>query len=94
MQMELMEGVVERIRVMLPMLNEKQKRYMLAVEAKAIGHGGIKKIVEISGVTKTTIIAGMKELSNQPISEVKGIRKKGGGAQENRSKVSCITGGL
>jgi hypothetical protein len=80
--MELMEGVVERILVMLPLLNEKQKRYLLAVEAKALGHGGIKKIVEISGVTKTTIIAGIKELSNPSFPEVKGIRKKGGGRKK------------
>ncbi len=42
-----MKGLVERIRTLLPLLNEKQKRLMLAVEAKALGHGGIKIVSEM-----------------------------------------------
>ena len=57
--MRSLEGVVERISIMMPVLNERQKRRMLAVEAKTLGHGGIRLVAEIAGVAKTTIIAGI-----------------------------------
>lgn len=77
--MEVLKGVVERIKIMLPMLDEKQKRRMLAAEAKSLGHGGIKKITEIACVSKPTIIAGMKEIANSVVNPKEKIRKKGGG---------------
>jgi transposase len=81
-----MKGVVERIRTMMPFLNEKQKRRMLAVEAKALGHGGIKIVAEIAGVAKTTIITGMKELANQVVDSSEKIRKKGGGRKKKEQE--------
>jgi len=81
-----MKGVVERIRIMLPFLNEKQRRRMLAAEAKVLGHGGIKKICEIACVDKATIITGMKEIANQVIDQTERIRKKGGGRKKKEKK--------
>lgn len=77
-----LEGVVERISIMMPVLNEKQKRRMLAVEAKTLGHGGIRLVAEIAGVAKTTIIAGIKELSNSSTCPTNKVRKKGGGRKK------------
>ena len=67
---------------MLPVLDEKQKRRMLAVEAKTLGHGGIIKVAEIACVSKATIISGMKELINPVKGPTKRIRKKGGGRKK------------
>lgn len=77
--MSALEGVVERIGIMLPVLNEKQVRRMLAAEAKALGHGGITIVAEIACVARTTIMTGIKEL-DEPITER--IRKKGGGRRK------------
>src|SRR5579872_1844852 len=79
--MQSLSGVVERIDVMSKILNERQKRLMLAIEAKTLGFGGIKIVSEISGVAKTTIIAGIKELSNG-LSSLNKVRKKGGGRKK------------
>jgi hypothetical protein len=49
---------------MLPLLDERQRRIFLATEALAIGHGGVKTVSEISGVSRVTIIEGKKEISN------------------------------
>lgn len=81
-----MKGLVERIRTLLPLLNEKQKRLMLAVEAKALGHGGIKIVSEIACVDKSTIIAGIKEINNQTIEPFERIRKKGGGRKKKEEE--------
>lgn len=49
-----------KINTMLPLLDEKQKRIFLALEANAFGYGGVKLMHEISGVSQTTIIQGKK----------------------------------
>src|SRR5689334_13849301 len=85
--MNTLNGVVERIGVMLPILNEKQKRLMLAVEAKTLGFGGIKIVSEISGISRITIMTGIKELSNSPTYPNNKTRKKGGGRK--KKEVRC-----
>jgi DNA-binding MurR/RpiR family transcriptional regulator len=52
----------KRITVMLPILNEKQRRLYLAEEAEGLGFGGVKTISELTGMSPTTIIAGKKGL--------------------------------
>lgn len=69
---------VERLCAMLPTLNERQRRNLLAHEAKAFGHGGIKIVSEISGISRTTISKGIKELAKSPANDGR-ARKKGGG---------------
>lgn len=81
-----MKDLVERIRTLLPLLNEKQKRLMLAVEAKVLGHGGIKIVSEIACVDKSMIIAGIKEINNQTIEPFERIRKKGGGRKKKEEE--------
>jgi transposase len=74
-----MYSIIEnRIKTMLPLLNEKQKRIYLATEAKGLGYGGLKVIHELTGVSKTTIIRGKKELQGGNIEQNR-IRKRGGG---------------
>ena len=73
------KGTVERLKKILPSLNEKQQRNLLALEAKALGYGGIKIISEITGVSCQRIIRGMKQLSEEPLVREDKMRKAGGG---------------
>jgi len=75
-------GLATKINTMLPLLDEKQKRIFLALEANAVGHGGVKLIHEITGVSQTTIIRGKKELSAGESANNKRIRKIGGGRKK------------
>jgi len=79
------ENTENKIRKMLPLLNEKQKRLYLASEAEAIGYGGISAVSRISGVSRVTISQGIKELKgeNVPESKIESSRKKGGGRKKN-----------
>jgi hypothetical protein len=70
----------ERIEMMLPQLNEIQKRLFLASEAITYGRGGIAKVIELTGVSRNTIKRGVTELKSGLIYEGK-IRKDGGGAK-------------
>ena len=73
------KGTVERLKKILPSLNERQQRNLLALEAKALGHGGIKIISEIAGVSCQRIIRGIKQLSEESLLQKDKIRKEGGG---------------
>jgi transposase len=68
----------ERIQMMMPRLNERLLRQYLASEAMSYGRGGTTAVSRISGVSRTTIIAGIKELKNGDTIEG-AVRRSGGG---------------
>jgi transposase len=83
-------GLVTKINTMLPLLNEKQKRIFLALEANAIGRGGVKLMHEISGVSQTTIIRGKTELKGNESENGSRVRKPGGGRKKMTEKYRGI----
>jgi len=83
-------SLAAKINIMLALLDEKQKRIFLALEANALGHGGVKQIHEISGISQTTIIRGKKELEAGETVDNGRIRKPGGG----RKKLTMKYGNL
>lgn len=46
-------------------LSEKDRRHYAAVEAKKLGHGGIKYIADLLGISAKTIARGLEELSKK-----------------------------
>jgi len=72
----------DHIRTMMPLLNEKQKRLFLGSIAKEYGHGGVKKVCEISGVSAHTVIKGKKELTDGADMLDGRVRKSGGGRKK------------
>jgi hypothetical protein len=66
---------------LLSTLNESNTRWYVAQKAIELGRGGIKTVHELTKISKTTIIAGMKELNSQEnlISSQQTIRAPGGG---------------
>src|SRR5712691_4816338 len=82
----------EKIPKVLCLLNERQQRLYLAMEAEDIGHGGVLLVSHASGISRKTIIKGKKEyqeLENstklagvEKVMPVGRIRKEGGGRKE------------
>jgi len=68
----------ERIKMMLPLLNEKQRRLYLASEAITYGHGGIAEAIRHSGVSRNTIKRGIRELETGITNDGR-VRQNGGG---------------
>ena len=72
-----------RHKALEAVLNERQRRLHAAIEAKLLGHGGVKRVHDATGVARGSILAGLKELEEavQPVSSgVSGrVRRAGGG---------------
>ena len=51
-----------RLEVILPHLDERQRRLLLAAEALSLGHGGIRVVAQAAGVREATVAAGIDEL--------------------------------
>jgi transposase len=61
----------------LPLLNERQRRIVVAAEAKSYGRGGVQTLARITGISRQTIYRGLEDLeAAEPTSR---IRKQGGG---------------
>ena len=63
----------------LPHLDERQRRLVLAAEARSLGHGGISLVARASGVSRVTITAGIGELEAGEEPVPGRVRRAGGG---------------
>jgi transposase len=52
-----------RFGLLLAHLDERQRRLMLATEARLLGHGGVRAVAGIAGVSETTVRRGVAELA-------------------------------
>ena len=65
---------------LLTTLDEAQKRWFVGREAMLLGHGGIKRMCELSGLSKPTVIRGIRELEGKEKLRDEGrVRQAGGG---------------
>jgi hypothetical protein len=73
----------EKFRAIRDQLDERARRLWAAVEADALGHGGLTAVAEATGFAKSTIVRGQKELREPaPMPEgdaVQRVRRPGGG---------------
>ena len=81
---ETRNAVTSILKDMMPLLNEKQQRFLLGSAARSLGHGGIALVNEVTGAARTTISSGIEELDNACLSESdkskdQRIRKPGAG---------------
>jgi len=68
-------------------LNEQQRRWYAAIEAKKLGHGGITLAAKITGLSVETIRRGRYELDDGLVDRpVNQIRKPGGGRKATEKK--------
>ena len=79
------DKLATKINQMIPLLNEKQLRRYLGSEAEALGLGGIALVSKISGKSRNTIVAGMKE-NSMPDENPERVRKRGGGRKPIKEK--------
>ena len=72
---------VTLFRKVLRTLNEAQRRWLVGREALRHGRGGIQRMIEASGLSKPTILKGIRELhgKRELVAEEGRVRKPGGG---------------
>src|SRR6266700_3087945 len=59
---EIEEALAAKFAVLLPHLDERQRRLYLGSEARSLGHGGIEAVARAAGVSRQMVAAGAAEL--------------------------------
>ncbi|MGW6157338.1 ISAzo13 family transposase [Streptomyces sp. NPDC055144] len=86
---ETCDQLAVKFAVLFPHLDERQRRLLMAAEARALGHGGIRVVARAAGVSGTTVRKGMSDLeAGDPL--VGRVRQPGGG----RKRVVDLDPGL
>jgi len=57
------QGIQRRYEDLWPVLNEQGLRRFAATEARAYGYGGVSVVSQITGIARSTIGRGMKEIN-------------------------------
>jgi hypothetical protein len=69
-----------RLNLVFGRLEENQRRWLAALEADRLGHGGDRLMAQISGLDEKTIRRGRQELAGELAGvPVKRVRRMGGG---------------
>ena len=68
-----------KFRALAPVLTERSRRVWAATEAKALGHGGIAVVELATGISRSTIQRGLRELESGAPLEPERLRRVGGG---------------
>ena len=83
------EGAARRYTVLSGHLDERQRRLVLAVEASELGRGGVTALAVATGVARTTIQAGLRELAGGASSAKLAVgRSREPGAGRKKATVS------
>lgn len=81
------EGAVNRrYQALAPHLNERQRRLLLASEAREWGHGGVSAVARVTGAARSTIRVGMRELEEPAMPVTGRARREGAGRPKATEK--------
>jgi transposase len=61
---EVIETLQSKYESFLPYLNERTRRVWAAIEATALGYGGISAVAQATGLSRNTIASGIQELQD------------------------------
>jgi hypothetical protein len=68
-----------KYRALAPVLTERSRRCWAAAEAQALGRGGIALVMRATGISRSTIQRGLRELDTAGTVPATRIRRPGGG---------------
>jgi transposase len=60
------EALARFFAVMSPLLDERERRLLAGAAAEMLGRGGQARVTEASGMSRSTVIAGMKQVTSGP----------------------------
>jgi len=90
---EIKEPLAMKFAQVFPHLDERQRRIMAAVEARSLGRGGITRVAEATGMSRSTVTAAVKELEAGLVVTDR-VRRPGGGAKSITEKYPTLEGAL
>ena len=74
-----------KFALVFPHLDERQRRIMAAVEARALGRGGVTAVANATGMSRSTVTSAVKEL-NEGLFVTDRVRRPGGGAKTHNCR--------
>lgn len=80
--MENMATIEAKYQALSGRLDEATLRMWAATEARSLGRGGISLVAKATGMSRTTIHAGLTELKSPPAGESRRVRAEGGGRKK------------
>jgi len=92
---EIIKNIKKRYNSIKPFLtDERLRRVWAASEAQILGHGGLKVLCNITGLTDATITKGVNEINNPDEVDLTRIRIPGGGRKTIEEVYPGITEAL
>jgi DDE family transposase len=82
MEAAAIEGVRRKFQALTMVMDERMRRQWAAAEALELAWGGVSCVANATGISRTTILAGIRELRLQESAQLlpsPGIRRPGGG---------------
>jgi hypothetical protein len=77
----------KRYREMAPVLNEQSRRRFVALEAQALGRGGVSLMARITGLARSTIYHGLSDIRDNVAMASGRFRMSGGGRKKKAFEV-------
>jgi hypothetical protein len=71
---------------MAPVLNEQSRRRFVALEAQALGRGGVSLMARITGLARSTIYHGLSDIRHKVAASPGRVRREGGGRKNKASQ--------
>jgi hypothetical protein len=91
-------SLAEKFEALRPVLNELARRRWAATEALAFGRGGISAVARATGLSRTTIRAGMHEIRSGAcegvVPEMTRMRRPGAGRKRRAAQDPTLLGDL
>jgi hypothetical protein len=84
---QVIERIQTKYRSLGPEMDERLRRQWAAVESREVGWGGVSAVSQATGMSRTTITAGLRELAlseKERVIEADRIRRPGGGRKSLR----------
>src|SRR4051795_200825 len=86
--LEITESIRRKFQTFRPFLDERARRVWAAAEAAALGRGGVTLVARATGLARSTLYEGQRELRElgPATPPARRVRRPGGGAKRRAEK--------
>jgi hypothetical protein len=88
------ETLRTKYTALAPVLTERSRRLWAATEARALGHGGIESVKQATGLARSTIERGIRDLASGETLSPERTRRPGGGRKRATHKDVTLSADL
>jgi hypothetical protein len=88
------ETLQVKFATLAPALTERSRRLWAATEALALGHGGIALVERATGISRSTVVRGIREVNSGETLGPERTRRSGGGRKSTQDKDGMLVADL